>query len=134
MISAWVGAPKNWPGDEFFKLRKAKFWESQLFLIVTLKLVSIFINFLFFSSYDSPSKTMKNAFYFIKKNSFHSGDNQIFQFLSFPLFLTVCHCLRRWSKINLKVYDAINCLKRTQYHISFDILGRKKGMTLKLCP
>ena len=31
-----------------------------------LKLVSaIFIKFLFFSPNDSPSKTMKNAFYFI---------------------------------------------------------------------
>ena len=29
--------PKNWPGDEFFKLRKVKFWERQFFSIVTFK-------------------------------------------------------------------------------------------------
>ena len=28
---------KNWPGNEFFKLRKSNFWERQFFLIVTLK-------------------------------------------------------------------------------------------------
>ena len=27
MISAWVGAPQNWPGDKCFKPRKSKFWE-----------------------------------------------------------------------------------------------------------
>ena len=27
MISAWVGAPKNWLGDKFFKPRKLKFWK-----------------------------------------------------------------------------------------------------------
>ena len=28
MISPSVKAPKNWPGDKFFKPRKAKFWEA----------------------------------------------------------------------------------------------------------
>ena len=27
MISAWVGAPQNWPGDKLFKSRKSEFWE-----------------------------------------------------------------------------------------------------------
>ena len=31
----WVGTPKKWPGDEFFKLRKSKFWEPQIFLITS---------------------------------------------------------------------------------------------------
>ena len=29
--------PKIWQGDEFFELRKSKFWERQFFSIVTFK-------------------------------------------------------------------------------------------------
>ena len=38
---------KNWSGDEFSKLRKSKFWECQLFSIVTFKWmfdISLLIN------------------------------------------------------------------------------------------
>ena len=41
-----------------------------------------------------------------------SQDIQIFVFPSSPLFLPVSHCFRAWSKINLKVYDIINCLNK----------------------
>ena len=44
------------------------------------------------------------------KSSFCSQDIQIFVFPYSPFFLTVGHCFRGWSKINLKVYDVINCL------------------------
>ena len=37
MMSMRVGAPKNWPEEEFFKLRKSKFWERQFFLMVRFK-------------------------------------------------------------------------------------------------
>ena len=37
MISAWVGVLKDWPGDEFSKLRKLKYWERQFFLAVTFQ-------------------------------------------------------------------------------------------------
>ena len=57
------------------------------------------------------SKTMKDVFYFIQ-NSFRSRDIQIFVFPPSPLFLPVSHCFRAWSKINLKVYDCINCLNK----------------------
>ena len=30
----------------------------------------------------------------------------------FPSFSPVSHCFRGWSKINLKVYDVINCLNK----------------------
>ena len=46
------------------------------------------------------------------KSSFRSEDNQIFLFPSFSLFLPLGHCFRGWSKINLRVYDAINCLNK----------------------
>ena len=53
----------------------------------------------------------------------------IFVFLSSPLFFPVDHFFRGWSKINLNVYDVINCLNKS---FLFDILRRKKRMTLKL--
>ena len=46
------------------------------------------------------------------KRSFRSRDIQFFVFSSFLLFLPVGHGFRGWSKINLKVYDAINCLNK----------------------
>ena len=42
------------------------------------------------------------------KNAFYSN----FRFPSSPLFLPVGHCLRRWLKINLKVYDVSNWLNK----------------------
>ena len=55
---------------------------------------------------------MKNAFLFHQKSSFRSWDNQTFIFPSFLLFLPIGHCFRGWSKINRKVYDAIDCLNK----------------------
>ena len=65
-----------------------------------------------FSPNDSPSKNMRNVFLFHWKSSFRSRDIQIFVFWSSPLFLPVSHCFRAWSKINLTVYDIINCLNK----------------------
>ena len=71
-------------------------------LLLYLKLTpSIFIC----SPDDSPSKTMKNPFYF----SFCSLNIQFFAFSSSPFF-SIGYCFRGWSKINLKVCDTINCL------------------------
>ena len=53
--------------------------------------VRYFLSKFYFSPNDSPSKTMKNAFYFI---SLCSRDIQIFVFPSFPLFLPLSHCFR----------------------------------------
>ena len=65
----------------------------------------------FFLPNDSPSKTVK-CFLFHLKCSFRFWGIQIFVFLSFRHFLPVGDCLREWSKINLKVYDIINCLNK----------------------
>ena len=46
------------------------------------------------------------------KCSLRSWNIQIFPFLTSPLFLPVSHCFRGWSKINLKVYGIINCLRK----------------------
>ena len=82
-------------------------------------------NFVFLPN-DSRSKTMKNAFYFIKKALFVLKKIKFFQFPSFPLFLPVGHCFRRWSKINLKVYATIT-------HFVW-YLEKEKSMTLTVCP
>ena len=65
-----------------------------------------------FSPNDSPSKTMKDVFYFTQKAFFCSWVIQIFVFPSSPFFLLVSHCFRTWSKINIKGYDVINCLNK----------------------
>ena len=80
---------------------------------ITLKAcVRCFLSNLYFSPNDSPSKTMKNVFLFHLKSSFHSGDIQIFVFLSSHLFLPVSHIFSGWFKKNLKVYDVIKCLNK----------------------
>ena len=59
-----------------------------------LKLVpDIFIKFLFFHEMIAL-KNYEKCFLLHQKSSFRSRDNQIFLFLSFPLFLPVGHCFR----------------------------------------
>ena len=79
-----------------------------------LKLVSaIFIKFLFFHQMIAFQKLWKILFI---------SSKELFSFLTYsnvrisvlPFFLIVGHCFIGWSKINPKVYDAINCLIRTQ--------------------
>ena len=70
--------------------------------------VSIFINTL----YDSALESYKKFFLFHLTGSFFSRYIQIFVFPSSPLFLSVSHFFKRWSKINLKVYNVINCLNK----------------------
>ena len=92
-LESWVNAP----------------WHC--FSVIKAFVYYFFIIFCF-SPKDSPSKTMKNFFLFHLKISFHSQDIQIFVFLSFSHLLPVSHCFRACSKINLKVYDVINCLNK----------------------
>ena len=74
--------------------------------------VCYFLSNFYFSQNDSSLKTMKNVFLFHLKSSFRSWDIKIFLFLSSTFFLPLSHCLRGWSKINLKDYDTINCLNK----------------------
>ena len=101
-------------------------------MLNTLKAcVRYFYQIFIFSPNDNPSKTMKNAFYFIKKSSFCSRDNQIFLFPSFPFFIPVGHCFRGRSKINLKVYDAINCLNKNSITYFVCYLEKEKRYDTK---
>ena len=79
---------------------------------LALKLVSaIFKQIFIFHQMIALQKFWK-MFLVHLKSFFHSRDIQIFVFPSSPLSLPVSHCLRTWYKINLKVYDAINCLNK----------------------
>ena len=56
--------------------------------------------------YSSPNDSLPKTKLFL----FSRYSN--FVFPPSPLFLLVSHCLRTWSKINLKVYQIINCLNK----------------------
>ena len=73
--------------------------------------VSYFLSNFYFSPNDSPSKTMK-IFFISSKKLFLFLRYSNFVFLSSTLFLPVSHCFRGWSKIDIKVYDIINCLNK----------------------
>ena len=94
--------------------------------------IRYFLTNFYFWPNDSPSNIM-TCFLFHLKNSFLSRNIQIFAFPS-SLFLPASHYLRAWSKINFEVHDVINCLNKNLMTHFFDILRRKKCMTLKLCP
>ena len=74
----------------------------------------------------------EKCFLFHLKSSFRSRDIQDVVFPSFPLFFPVRYYFRWLLKINLKVYDVINCLNKNLLTQFFDILRRKKAITLKL--
>ena len=82
------------------------------FCTKNVKLVSsIFIKFLFFDHMIALRKLWKMLLFHLN-SFFRSRDIQIFVLLSFPLFLSVSHCFRGWSKINLKVFYVISCLNK----------------------
>ena len=78
-----------------------------------LKLLSaIFIRFLFSHQMIALQKLWKMPF-ILSKKLFLFSRYSAFVFLSFPLFLPICHCFRGWSKIYLKVHDVINCQNKS---------------------
>ena len=80
------------------------------FSLKNSKLVSaIFLKKFIFDQMIALQKLWKR-FFISSKKFFLSQDIQMFVFPSSPLFLPVSHCFRAWSKINLKLYDVINCL------------------------
>ena len=85
---------------------------GHLFILVYLKLVSaIFIKFLFLRQMIVLQKLRKMLLISSKKLfSFSRYSNFCISVLSF--FPPVGHCFRGWLKINLKVYDIVNCLNK----------------------
>ena len=67
--------------------------KTEIFMSFIKACVHYFLPNVYFSLNNSPSKTVKNVFYFIQK-ALHSQDIQIFVFSSSPLFFPVSHCFR----------------------------------------
>ena len=65
------------------------------------------------------------------KKLYRYWDIQFFVFLSCPLFLPVSHCIRGCLKINLKVYDVINCLNKNFITHFVWYLGKKKRCAIE---
>ena len=82
--------------------------DNKLKFILFLSLLHSTINLLLVKYVPVNSTVLLSAFYFILKAPLIL---LIFWFLYFLLFLffEVIHCLKSWLKINLKVYDVINC-------------------------
>ena len=123
------------PKDTISNTIKESYTHSYYCQIVVNFKVKAFVRYFYqifiFSPIDSPAKTMKNTSYFIKKALFVL---EIIKFLYFHPSLFFFHCFRRWSKINLKVYDTINCLNKNSITHFVWYLEKEKGVTLKLCP
>ena len=109
-------------------LQSGFMWNSCQAIVQFLKIkacVCYFLRNFYSSPNDSPSKTMKDVFYFIEKAVFVL---EIFKYLycHLPLFLSVSHCLRAWFKINRKVYDVINCLNKNLTHFVWYLEKEKR--------
>ena len=75
-----------------------------------LKLVPAIFYQIFISDQMIALEQLWKMSFISLKSPFCSWDIQMFVFPSSPLFPPVSHCFRAWRKINLKVYDIINCL------------------------
>ena len=75
----------------------------------TIKVCIRYLSNFYFQPNDSPSKTMKNVFITSEKLFSFSRYSNLCIFI-FPLFFPVSHCLRAWSKKNLKIHDVIKYL------------------------
>ena len=142
--SVWIFSRKNF---DYMKLLHVwmsrlhlncnKWWDKTRFdhnLCSNLKLVSAIFYQIFIYLQIIALKKNEKCFLFHLKSSFRSRDIQIFVFPSSPLFPPVSHCFRGWSKINLKVYNVINCPNKNLIIHFFWYLEKGKRYALKLCP
>ena len=102
-----------------------------IYLYALLKLVpAIFYQIFIFNQIITLQKLWKMFFI----SSFRSWDIQIFVFLSALIFLPVSHCVRGCLKINLKVYDVINCLNKNLITHCVWYLGKEKRSDIETLP
>ena len=104
---------------------------SQKWNLPYIKACVIFYIFIF-NQMIALQKLWK-TFFILSKKLFSFLRHSNFSISIFPI-IPFSQCFRDWSKINLKVYDVINCLNKNLINILFDIFGKKKCMTLKICP
>ena len=100
----------------------------------TLKLVSAIFDQIFIFNQMIALQKLWKMFFIHLKSSFRSWDIQVFVFPSSPHFLPVSHCVRGCLKINLKVYDVINCLSMNLIKYFVWYLGKEKRYDIEtLC-
>ena len=78
----------------------------------TLKLVSAFFYQVFIFHQMIALQKLWKMFFLSSKKLFSFSRYSNFCIFVFPSFFSVSHCLRGWSKKNLKIHDIINCLNK----------------------
>ena len=79
---------------------------------LNLKLASAIFYQIFFSDRMIALQKLRKMFFISSKKLFLFSRYSDFCISVFSSFSPVSHCFRGWSKINLKVYDVINCLNK----------------------
>ena len=97
-----------------------------IFIIIIFFYYNFYIVFIFYYYYYFFSQKLWKMFFISCEKLFYSWNIQIFLFLSSLLFLSVSHCFKGWSNINLKVYDVINCLNKNSITHFVWYLDKKK--------
>ena len=114
-ISNLTWKSKWWVGPQEIGTKNQFFW--QMGALLDLKVIKVkdtveaCVGYFIFHQMIALNNYQK-SFLFHLKSSFCSRAIQIFVFPSSPLFFPAGHCFRRWLKINLKVYNVINCLNK----------------------
>ena len=75
-----------------------------------LKLLSAIFYQIFISHQNIAIQKLWKMLFISSKKLFSFSRCSDFCISVFSSFFSVSHCFRRWSKINLKLYDMINCL------------------------
>ena len=78
----------------------------------TLKLVSAFFDQVFIFHQMIALQKLWKMFFLSSKKLFSFSGYSNFCIFVFPSFFSVSHCLRGWSKKNLKIHDIINSLNK----------------------
>ena len=94
-------------GDKFARIRV-----YVLPFIGNLKLVSAIFYQIFIYHQAIALQNIWKMFFISYKKLFSFSRYSSFCIFVFPSFFPVNHCFSGWSKKNLKVYDAINCISK----------------------
>ena len=94
-------------------------------------MTTIFSQFFIFHQMIALQKPWKR-FFISSKKLFSFSRYPFFLFSSYPFFSAVSHCLRGWSKKNLKVYDVINCLSKNLVTHFIWYLKKEIGYDIKI--
>ena len=96
-----------------------------------LKVVLAIFYQLFISHQRIALQKLLKMFFISSKKLFSFSRYAIFCISVFPFFLSVSHCFRGWSKINIKVCDIINCLNKNLITHFVWYLKKEKGYDIE---